>query len=227
MRICVVIPVHNEEQAIGRVVATLRAKNLEVLVVDDGSADKSAAIAAMQGALVFQNSVRQGKGKTLQRGFREAVQRGYDGVITMDGDGQHDPQDLEKFWPRISATPGSVIVGSRMDNAQGMPLVRYLTNRFMSWIISLVCHQRIADTQCGYRYISAEILRQLSLTANDFEIETEVLIKASKKGYKIFSVPVKTIYGDEESKISPWKDTVRFFKYLWRELRQPRTGDKG
>ena len=218
MRICIVIPVHNEAQTIGTVVTKIRSRGLDVLVIDDGSIDSSVAIAQEKGAVVLLNAMRQGKGKTLQRGFKEALGQGYDGVITMDGDGQHAPEDLEIFMAKIQQNPMSIVTGSRMENPQGMPFVRFLTNRFMSWLISLICKQRIPDTQCGYRYIPRVVLEKIPLTCCDFEIETEVLIKASRLGVKIFSVPVKTIYGQEESKINPFRDTIRFFAYLWREL---------
>ena len=105
-----------------------------------------------------------------------------------------------------------------MIKPKGMPFVRLLTNRIMSSMISLICRQEIPDSQCGYRYISCDILKDIKLTCKDFEIESEVLIKASKKGYTIRSIPIRTIYSNEESKISPVRDTIRFFKYLTREI---------
>jgi len=217
LKICVIVPAHNESHAIADVVRGVKAKGLDIVVIDDGSRDGSGEIARQNGAVVVTNSAKQGKGLSLQRGFQFALEEGYDGVIAMDGDGQHAVADLDSFLAQIAAHPQSVISGSRMANSQGMPLLRYLTNRAMSALISGICRQSIPDTQCGFRYISCDILGDIRLSAKDFEIETEVLIKASKKGYPVFSVPIQTIYRDEKSKINPLKDTWRFLVYLLRE----------
>lgn len=217
-KICVLIPVLNESHAIGAVVESLRKRNLDVVVVDDGSTDGSGAIAGQKGATVIRHDTKKGKGQSLRDGFQHIVERGYDGVVTMDGDGQHDAADLEQFIRLVERERPGVIVGDRMAKPDGMPWIRYLTNRLMSAIISLACGQRIPDTQCGYRYIDTRVLRNISLNCDDFEIETEMLMKAAKRGCRICSVPIKTIYQDEESKINPLKDTVRFFVYFTKEL---------
>ena len=218
MKICIIIPVHNESKKIGRIVSRIKAKSLDIIVIDDGSVDSSGNIAEQNGAIVIKNTKKQGKGSSLKEGFGYSLQHDYDGVITMDGDGQHDVSDLEAFFQKIKSNPDSVIVGNRMSNAENMPIVRKITNQLMSFLISVICRHSIPDSQCGYRYISRDILANVNLVSSDFEIETEVLIKASKKGYKIFSVPVKTIYQDEVSKINPLKDTIRFISYLFREI---------
>ncbi len=217
-KICVLIPVLNESHAIGSVVESLRKRNLDVVVVDDGSTDDSGAIAGQKGATVIRHDTKKGKGQSLRDGFRHIIERGYDGVVTMDGDGQHDAADLEQFIQLAERERPGVIVGDRMAEPDGMPWIRYLTNRLMSAIISMACGQRIPDTQCGYRYIDTRVLRNISLNCDDFEIETEMLMKAAKRGYQICCVPIKTIYQDEESKINPLKDTVRFFVYFTKEL---------
>lgn len=222
MKICILIPVFNESQEIGQVVAAAKKKGFDVVVVDDGSTDNCGAIAREKGAIVFRNKERCGKGLSLREGFKQVLKAPYMGVITMDGDGQHDPDDLGKFLARQEMDPVSVITGNRMVNTQDMPRLRFFTNRFMSSLISLICKQSIPDTQCGFRYIHRNILEEVKITCNDFEIETEVLIKASKQGYKVHSVPIKTIYRHEKSKIRPIKDTIQFFRYLIREMTCPK-----
>lgn len=224
-RVCVLIPVLNEAQAIGAVVSALRVKNLDVVVVDDGSSDDSGAIARRNGATVIRHEIKNGKGQSLRDGFRYVLEHGYDGVITMDGDGQHDAADIGQFLRLAAKERPGIIVGNRMANPRGMPCVRYLTNRFMSFLISSACGQRIPDTQCGYRYIDPRILREVPLACDGFEIETEMLMKSSKRGFRVDSVPVTTIYRDEESKINPWKDTLRFIAYFIKELRSPAGGN--
>ena len=218
MKTCILMPAHNEAAAIANLVRDIRSRQLPVVVVDDGSADGSGPLAKEQGAVVLTNEVRMGKGNSLQRGFDYILQQDYDNVIVMDSDGQHDVNDLDGFIQMAKEHPNSIVAGTRMQNVKDMPFVRLWTNRFMSSLISAVCRQNVPDTQCGYRLISREVLKNIHITSSDFEIETEILIQASKKGFKIYSVPIKTIYGDEVSKISPIKDTWRFIVYLIKEV---------
>ena len=218
MKICILIPCHNESQAIGDLVDKLKGRGLDVVVVDDGSSDGTGLTAQSKGAHVITIAQRGGKGNAMHKGFDHIVSQGYDALIVMDGDGQHSVDDVPAFIERYKATQASVINGNRMANNKNMPFVRRVTNRLMSWMVSRICVQRIDDTQCGFRLISCSVLRAIKLTSTNFEIETEILIKASKKGFKIDSVPVQTIYQDEQSKIHPVKDTIRFFKYLMREI---------
>ncbi len=222
MKICVLIPVLNEAKSIGPLVERILAKNPDVLVINDGSTDGSGEIARKKGARVIDHPQRQGKGSSLRDGFRYALEKNYDGIITMDGDGQHAVEDLDNFIQKAIAEPASVVVGSRMADNTTMPRVRLWTNNFMSWLISCVSGQKIPDTQCGFRYIGAVVLRAVKLASCDYEIESEVLIQASRCGFKIHSVPVKTIYGDEDSKINPCVDTWRFIIFIIKQLFQKR-----
>ena len=136
---CIVIPIHNECRTIGPLVKSLIPKGLDVIVVDDGSSDFSGKIARQHGAYVIVNNMKQGKGMSLKKGFAYALERDYGGVITMDGDGQHDVSDIDLFVAQIQAQPDCIIAGSRMGNSQGMPPIRFLTNYFMSFLISGLC----------------------------------------------------------------------------------------
>ncbi len=221
MKICILIPVHNEVRTIAQIVEQLLAKGMDTIVVDDGSTDGSGDVARQKGAVVIVNNKKSGKGYSLRRGFDYILKLDYSGVIVMDGDGQHDISDLDVFIQAAEGEQIGIVSGNRMHNSKGMPFVRYVTNRFMSLLISVACGQYIPDTQCGYRYIASEVLKEIEFQCNDFEIETEMLIKASRKGFKIRSVPIKTIYRDEESKINPFKDTIRFIVYFSREVFNP------
>ncbi|MBF0484759.1 MAG: glycosyltransferase family 2 protein [Candidatus Omnitrophica bacterium] len=218
MRVCVLIPAHNEIRTISEVVTAVRAKGLDVLVVDDGSIDNSGDAAAKAGAVVIRNDQCKGKGFSLRQGFNVIVNRGYQGVITMDGDGQHAPEDLEKFLAKAELKECGIINGNRLNNAKGMPWLRYSVNCLMSWILSLVCKQNIQDSQCGYRYICCDVLKYFELNTDGFEIESELLIKAARKKIKIDSVSIKTIYGQEVSKVRPVRDTIKFITFLWKQL---------
>ena len=218
MNICILIPVYNEARSIGSVVHAIVKKELDVVVVDDGSSDQSNNLASVNGAHVISLTGRHGKGYALKKGFAYILEKGYDAVIIMDGDGQHDPSDIEQFIRFPQLTTSCIVAGNRMRDTQKMPFIRYWTNRLMSWLISLSCRCPIPDTQCGFRLIGRDVLKVINLTCDGFEIETEILMKARKKSFPVFSVPVKTIYEDEKSKINPFKDTLRFIRYFFKEI---------
>ena len=218
MNVCILIPAYNESKTIAELVKGVKAKGLHVVVVDDGSTDNTALLASEAGAQVLSNQRNQGKGATLQKGFQYIVEHNYDGVICMDGDGQHAIEDLDQFLNSPHVKTDTVINGNRMSDAKKMPFVRLCTNRFMSFLISSVCGQKVPDTQCGFRYIGREVLRKIRLTSGCYEIESEILIKSSKNGFSIHSVPIQTIYQGEASHIRPVRDTIRFFSYLLKEV---------
>ncbi|MFA5063220.1 MAG: glycosyltransferase family 2 protein [Candidatus Omnitrophota bacterium] len=214
MKICVIIPTYNESKEIARLIKEIKEKNPDVLVVDDGSADSTAELAQAAGATVLRNSVNQGKGACLKKGFRYVIENGFDAALVMDGDGQHLPEDLPGFINLAVTSEAGIVVGNRMSYTKNMPFIRIITNRFMSWMISLLCKQKIPDTQCGYRLIKRRALEKIELKTSNFEIETEILLNASRAGFKIASVPIKTVYRGEKSQINPIVDTFRFIKFI-------------
>ena len=217
MKVCVIIPTYNEARQVGWLVREARQQGLDVLVVDDGSTDGTPKIARANGAHVLRNAVNQGKGRCLIRGFDYCLERGYDAVLTMDGDGQHLPEDIRHFLSLAVQSESAIIVGNRMQSTVNMPLARTITNRFMSWMISGMAKQKIPDSQCGFRLIKREALERIGLVTNRYEIESEILIKAARSGFKIDSVPIKTVYSDEKSRINPFVDTLRFFAFIIKE----------
>ncbi len=218
MRTCVIIPTYNEAKGIGRLVKEIRLQNLDVLVVDDGSSDNTSQIAKDGGAIVLRNEKNQGKGASLIKGFNYALTNEYDAVITMDGDGQHLPEDIPYFMRLAKYSDSAIFIGNRMQKIKNMPLVRLITNRFMSWFLSCLAKQRIPDTQCGFRLLKKEVLKRVNLVTSKYETESEILIKSSRLGFKIESVPIKSIYTHEISQINPFIDTLRFIRLIIKEL---------
>jgi len=216
MRTLVVIPTYNESAAIGGLVNKILVQKLDILVIDDGSSDDTALIAGKNGAEVIINSKNLGKGAAIVKGFRYAVDKGYDAVITMDGDGQHLPEEIPKFLQKSYETSAGILIGNRMSRVKNMPWLRIFTNWFMSWILSKITGQRIPDSQCGYRLIRREVFHDLSLKTSKYETESEILIKAARKNFKIDSVVIDTIYVRHKSYINPFIDTFRFFRLLIR-----------
>ena len=213
---CVVLPAYNEAENIRDVIRAIKALKLDVLVVDDGSEDETYLVAAKEQAYLIRHPRRTGKGASLKDGIDYAIRNGYNTIITMDADGQHDASDIPAFLNKVNETGSSVVVGNRMDNPIGMPVIRILTNKFLSAIISGICKQKIPDTQCGYRLFKKEALDKLQIEAQKFEVDSEVLIKIAQRGQIIESVPIKSIYADEVSKIRPIRDSFRFILFLFK-----------
>ncbi|RJO63541.1 MAG: glycosyltransferase family 2 protein [Candidatus Omnitrophota bacterium] len=218
MRACVIIPAYNEAQAIGDLIRAIHLRKIDVLVIDDGSMDGTSGVAQSAGAVVLRNVSNRGKGASLSRGFKYAMEQGFDAVITMDGDGQHLAEDIPLLIGRAQASASGIFIGNRMQETQQMPCVRILTNMFMSWLISVVTMQNIPDSQCGFRLIKKDTLHSFSLTSFKFEMETELLLKAARHGIRIESIPVKTVYSDERSHINPFWDTLRFIAFMIRQI---------
>lgn len=218
---CVVVPAYHEAGRIGEVIRGIRRHLSEVIVVDDGSADDTGRQAEAAGATVIRHETNLGKGAALETGFRAARKGRFGYVITLDGDGQHAPDDIPRFLAAYAESGVPVLVGNRMGDTRAMPLVRRLTNRFMSWLLSREMGQRVPDTQCGYRLYQLDVIPEGTVESERFAAESELLMELSSRGCRIGSVPVATRYGSEQSKIRPFRDSLRFFAML-RRLRKKR-----
>ncbi|HEY8240674.1 MAG TPA: glycosyltransferase family 2 protein [Kiritimatiellia bacterium] len=219
-RVAVVIPAYREETRISRVVTEVLKYCKDVIVVDDGSPDRTGEVAKAAGATVLKHDVNQGKGVSLNTGFQYVRKQGFDVVITMDADGQHAPAELPKFIEAYERTHIPVLIGSRMAELKTMPRVRRWTNLFMSWLLSRLMGQYVADTQCGFRLYRCDVLPFVPVGAERFAAESETLLRMADRGIRMDSVRISTIYGDEKSKINPVTDTVRFFGMLLKYKRE-------
>ena len=216
-RIAAVIPAYQEEKHVGEVARRARAQLENVLVVDDGSTDATADRARSSGVEVVVHPQNCGKGESIKTGLRYWLERGSEYVVILDADGQHLPEEISRFVDAAgSESDAKIFVGSRMNDTTTMPLVRRIVNRYMSGKISRVCGQRIPDTQCGFRMLHRDMIPDVLSGASRFEYETEMLIIASRKGHRVASVPITTVYSDEVSSINPVRDTMRFFKLMRR-----------
>ncbi len=214
--IAAVIPAYREEKHIGDVVRRTRQQLDDVLVVDDGSNDQTAARAREAGAEVIVHPENRGKGESIKTGLRHWLDRQFDYVVILDADGQHLPEEIDRFVNAASTLDAQLFIGTRMNDLSGMPPLRRIVNRYMSKRISRVCGQKIPDTQCGFRMLHRQLVPDVLGGADRFDYETEMLIFASRKGYRIESVSISTVYSDEVSSIHPIRDTIRFFKLMRR-----------
>lgn len=218
LRIALLIPVYNEEKRLKELIEKIPYSRKDIIVVDDGSTDNTCRVIENMGIVVLRHDRNYGKGSAHRTGYKYALECGYDYVITLDGDGQHNPQEIWRFIERIEKSGEDIIVGIRYRSLRNMPFVRYCTNLITSFVVSFVAHKTIKDVQSGYRAISAAVMRGVPLTTTHFDTESEILIKSAKMGYKIGSIPVSTIYGEENSKIRPFIDTVRFILLVLKIL---------
>ncbi len=212
-----VIPAYQDEKHIGDIVRRTCERLDHVLVIDDGSSDQTAQRAREGGAEVIIHDQNRGKGEAIKTGLGYWLNREVTWVSLLDSDGQHLPEEIDRFIAAAaSTTRPTFFVGTRMNNLAGMPFIRRVVNRYMSRGISRLCGQKIPDTQCGFRMLDRQLIPELLGGGDRFDYETEVLIIASCKGYRIESVPITTVYTDQVSKIRPVRDAVRFFKLMWR-----------
>jgi len=215
-RVAAVIPAYQEEKHVAEVACRVRAQLEHVLVVDDGSTDTTAERARVARVDVVVHTQNRGKGESIKTGLRYWLDRGIDYVVLLDADGQHLPEEIVRFIEAAGQNNAKIFVGTRMNDVTSMPLLRRVVNRYMSDKISRACGQKIPDTQCGFRMLHRDVIPKLLGGTNRFDYETEMLIIASRSGYRIAAVPVTTVYSDEVSSIHPVRDTIRFFKLMRR-----------
>jgi glycosyltransferase involved in cell wall biosynthesis len=215
-RYCILIPCLNEERAIGQVVGEALALGLPVIVVDDGSDDRTPEIVGAMPVTLLRHDSRRGKGEALRTGFREVRRMGYDAVVTMDGDGQHLAADIPAIIAAGERYPGSIVIGARLLDREQQPTGRRRANAVADWGISWACGRPIADTQSGQRLYPRETLDLADLPAEHFVFEAAVLITACReRGIGVVSVPIASRYQGEFrlSHFSPVRDVTRITTY--------------
>ncbi len=213
----VVIPCLDEELTIGTLVRAVRRRLATVLVVDDGSRDATAQVAAEAGAKVISHHRNLGKGAALKTGLAAALGQGFAWAVVMDGDGQHDPEDIPVFFEKFLATGSALVVGNRMGAAASIPWIRRQVNRWMSRRISLRAGRELPDTQCGFRLMDLSVWAALPCRAKHFEAESEMLLAFLEAGYGVEFVPIRVIGRAAHSHINPITDTWRWWRW-WRGL---------
>ncbi len=208
MKVCALIAAFNEEPSVGAVVDRVRRFVPNVVVVDDGSTDRTAACAAAAGAIVMTRPGNRGKGAAVRAGLEHVLAGEYSHVLLLDADFQHDPADIPRLL-HAGENGCDLVLAERTFVKGSMPTARFYSNRIGSWILSRFIGTDVADTQCGFRLVRTESLRAVRLTATGYEFETEMLIKLVRQGAVLGHVDIAARYGGANSKLRSIRDTFR------------------
>ena len=214
----VIIPAHNEAAHIGSVLERTKnyVKGQRIIVVDDGSRDRTADEAKKHGVAVLRQVINLGKGAALRTGSVYASRKGAETLVFMDSDGQHDPEDLPGI---LSALSGNDIVFTyRAMSRADMPLVKKFGNSFINTVMKLFFHINIIDTQCGYKAMTTEAYEKLRLMSNDYSIESEIVAKTGKYKLKFTQLPIKTIYADRYKGTTVFDGISIVMRMLWWKI---------
>jgi glycosyltransferase involved in cell wall biosynthesis len=224
VKVAVIIPALNAAMTLAPIVSEAKQYVDQVVVVDDGSSDGTGDVARAAGAMVIRHDVNRGKGGALKSGFVWALEQRLDGVITLDADGQHLPRQIPLFVEHYRVTGADLIIGGRAHLFDGMLPRRRMANRFSAWAVARASRTNIQDSQSGFRFYSARVLREIPLRAEGFDMETEVIIRAGVRGLRVEQIPIDLGFVDglSTSHYKPLLDTLRIAwtglraRFLWR-----------
>lgn len=220
MAVCVLIPAYNAALTIGNVLDEACEHGFPVVVVDDGSQDATSRVATDYGVTLLSHPVNRGKGAALLTGFDWAVAKGFEGVVTLDADGQHDPLSIGMLAATARDGRFGILIASRYTQFNEMAGLRKFWNRFGVWCMQARTGFEISDSQSGFRYYSASLLSAVSLSKCGYDLEMEILMKAWKQGFTIGSLPVaaRVADGRSTSHYRPVRDTwnicMTFLRYM-------------
>lgn len=217
MKYIIIIPAYNEEAAIGKVVSN-SLKYSDVLVVDDGSSDRTADLARGAGGRVIRHEENRGKGAALKTGIDYALKEGFDAVVMLDGDGQHDPQFIPDLVGSLDE-PGMIICSRFLEGPpRGMALQRKFSNKLTTNLLKFTTGYHITDSQCGFRIFSQDAAHVfLNIPYDDYEFESEMLYQASLNDMSVKEIPIPSSYKGEKSYIT-WIKILKYIYYIFKLL---------
>jgi glycosyltransferase involved in cell wall biosynthesis len=211
MKLIAIVPAYDAAATVAPVIAATRRIVPEVLVIDDGSRDRTAEVAHRAGARVVRLAAHRGKGAALRAGFAEAIAMESSAAITLDADGQHEPSEIPRLIACWQETGASLVIGSRVHLETEMTRTRRFGNRFARRALTYFSGVEVPDAQSGFRLYDAALLRTLRLRGSGYELESEVIVRAARAGMRVASTPVclAQVDGLATSHYRPWRDTAR------------------
>jgi len=198
--VAIVIPAKDEAAAIGYVLRQIPSEiagmSVTAIVIDDGSIDGTAEIAARNGARVFRHMINLGVGSATITGFRAAEMIGADVVVTIDADGQHDPGEIDRLVSCLINDELDVVIGSRILQPRGMPVTRIFANLLLNGVTFIVYGKIVSDSQSGFKAFSRDALKKIDLRSTGYEICSEIIGEIYRKDLRYKSLPVRAVYTD-------------------------------
>jgi len=212
--ICVVIPTYNNEKTLAAVIDSVLGYIASVVVVNDGSTDRTGEILASCGEKIniVSYAKNRGKGYALKRGFDCAQQMGFKYALTLDSDGQHFAEDIPQFVAAAEKNPDALIVGNRNLTQDNMPKKNTFANRFSNFWFALQTGTRLPDTQTGYRLYPLEKMKRLRPFTSRYEAELEILVRCAWRGIRLVSLPIRVYYAPEGERVSHFRPGMDFFR---------------
>lgn len=221
-RTIALIPAHNEERFIGSLVLSARQYVDLVIVVDDGSSDRTAEIATMAGATVVQHQINQGKAAAVNTGFTYARQLNPSAVVMLDGDGQHSAREIPQVLEPVLQGEADIVVGSRFLHVKSdIPAYRQIGQHALTLATNVASGVRVSDSQSGYRAFSARALETLSFGQSGFSVESEMQFQAREHQLRVVEVPISVIYA-EPAKRNPFTHGMQVLNGILRLVGQTR-----
>jgi len=214
------IPCLDEEKNIARVLIKTQKHVDKVIVCDDGSSDLTGEIAEKLGAIVLKHKTNLGKGYSIKDLFDRAIKIGADVVVTLDGDGQHNPDEIPKVVAPILRNDSDVVNGSRMHKEDQIPRLRRIGNRILNVSANLGASSKISDTQSGFRAYSKDAIDKMEITDHGIGVDSQILMSALAKNLKVIEVPIGVTYDEDSSSYNPFRHGLYVFLTIIRTVTQ-------
>jgi len=220
MKIIAVIPAYNEEKTVGKVVKETKKYVDEVIVVNDGSSDRTGEVGKKEGAIVVDHIVNMGLGFALMTGSEVAIKRGADIIVTIDGDGQHDPKEIPKLIDTLIDNNLDIVIAYRPPS-QNMPFIKKIGNIMLYFASKLLFGVDVKDTQSGFRAYTSEAYKKIKWNSTGYSVASEIIKNIGREKLKYREVEIKTIYHNKYKGTTIFDGLRIFFNMiLWRVIRK-------